>query len=352
MPVDKKDLENIKMYFDGQIAEIEKILMAKLNNLKLTDKLSRTAQDLFHKNISYNDYIRHIFMNNLNNNPPLTSYGLRHYNDIVMDPGTEYYMNRFGFRGKEYSSDDKIIAAGCSHTAGTGLRYDLIWHQQLSKKLNIPEIPNIGLSGGSIMYIVENLFRYFYEFGNPEYILFFAPDLYRFRTTYNPKHNIKDKEETTGPDIYFMGDAWVDPTTYSNRPSLIKTPHKTGELFPIEYVLWINMQYLKMLITYCRSSNIKLIWTTWHMPLAELINHLKNNSTSLYNDFFYIDFKQYENIDPEDLSCHKDVKSIAPEYFRHALDLEISHVPHWGSHLHAHIADEFEKEMYKRGYEK
>ena len=71
-----------------------------------------------------------------------------------------------------------------------------------------------------------------------------------------------------------------------------------------------------------------------------------------YSQHLFSNTKQYENIDPEDLSCHKDVKSIAPEYFRHALDLEISHVPHWGSHLHAHIADEFEKEMYKRGYEK
>ena len=51
-----------------------------------------------------------------------------------------------------------------------------------------------------------------------------------------------------------------------------------------------------------------------------------------------------------EIDCHADLLETSRPYFNHALDLEVAGDPHWGSHLHMHIAEEFFKNIKERGF--
>lgn len=349
----KEFLSTLPMYYNHQIGWLDKLVLAWNNDDELDQELKVMNENLLRPGSSQHEITSNLFDNKFfKSGSSHTRMGIVHSDGRIIDETTEYSNNTMGFRSKEFSKDDKILALGCSHTHGMGLRNDLVWTQQLAKMLGIDEIPNVASPGGSVMLAVQNAFKYFYAFGNPEYVLLFAPDLYRFRTTQNPKFNIPNHMHTTIDRIAFMEQAWVNPTPYTKREKLIKAPYLTPDIIPVEYVFWLNMQFLSMLITYCRSNGIKLIWNSWHMPFADLAQSFKNQSYDLYDEFFYIDFNKFSNKPADQFECHAEVKASGPEYFNYALDTKMAGTPHWGSHLHIHIAEEFEKQMYLAGYEK
>lgn len=351
MTISKKILDSLPMYFNGQLSPVENLLINLKNNKELTEENKIYLNDFPVLKDGVNLFINTLFYNDFYTIKPSKAMGILYKNSIVIDPKTEYVTNSNGFRGKEFSDSDKVIALGCSHTHGMGLRNDLIWINQLAKMMGVDEMSNLGVSGASLIFIIENAFKYFAKFGNPEYIVLFAPDLYRFKVTQNKKFNINKNNSPNQVNIPFIDNEWVSPMSYSQRESIVKVPHNTSELMPIEYIFWLNMQFLKMLIIYCRSNNIKLVWTSWHMPFSDLAKQLKEEGNSLFDEFFYFDFRKFDNIRAEDLDCHKDVMDSGKEYFNHALDLEVSGSPHWGSHLHMHIAEEFFEQIKKVGYE-
>lgn len=343
--VSKEVLETIPMYFNDQLSPIESLLLNLKSNSELTEENKKYLEDFPFLQGNENFFIERVFGSRLDYHMPSKSMGVFHRNVSVIDPNTEYVLNSNGFRGKEFSKNEKIIALGCSHTHGMGLRSDLIWINQLGKMMGLDEVSNLGVPGASLMYIVENAFKYFYEFGNPEYVVLFAPDLYRYRTTQNKKFNVTEGFAKGYHDLPFVENNWVSPISYSERKKILKQPYITSDIMPMEQIFWLNMQFLRMLVTYCRANGIKLIWTSWHMPLSNLIQVLKNEGSDLFDEFFYIDFAKFGNLMADQFNCHKDLMESSGPYFKHALDIEVAGRPHWGSHLHMHIAEEFFKRI-------
>jgi hypothetical protein len=345
-------LKTLPMYYNYQIGELDKLILAWKESSPKSEAMQEIAKDFERKSLSPHHIIDTLFNYQFfKTESGNTRMGIVHSDGRIIDEQTEYSTNSMGFRSKEFSKEDKVLAVGCSHTHGMGLRKDLVWTEQLANKLGIDEMPNVAVPGGSIMHAVDNCFKYFYEFGNPEYLLFFAPDLYRFRITQNVKFNIAAKHFANLEQISFMDNAWVNPNPYSTRDKVVKAPYISPDIIPIEYIFWLNMQFLKMLIIYCRTNNIKLLWTTWHMPFAEICKSFKSDNHDLYKEFFYMDFNQFSKDTADKIDCHHDIKASGPEYFNHGLDTKMAGAPHWGSHLHAHIAEEFFKEIKEAGYE-
>lgn len=85
------------------------------------------------------------------------NFEMRDYIDVVI----EYNTNSFGFRTKEFNSDNSntIMALGCSQTKGVGLSVEQAWPYKLAEKLNTDFI-NLGISGAS----QDEIFRIAYEY--------------------------------------------------------------------------------------------------------------------------------------------------------------------------------------------
>jgi len=87
----------------------------------------------------------------------------------------DYIIDSDGLRNPPYINiSQSYIALGCSFTFGVGVHYNDIWHQVLSKKLNIP-IFNGGTPGGS----ADSSFRILYEliekYGPPKGVIHWVP---------------------------------------------------------------------------------------------------------------------------------------------------------------------------------
>lgn len=78
------------------------------------------------------------------------------FDQVYLTSKIEYKFNSDGYRTKEYSSLDKdfVLAFGCSHTEGVGLRNEDVWINNLCDKIGIDRC-NLGKggSGPDIQYI-------------------------------------------------------------------------------------------------------------------------------------------------------------------------------------------------------
>lgn len=65
----------------------------------------------------------------------------------------EYSINSYGFRGKEWTFEKSPAVFGCSFTFGIGAKQT--YANFLEKELQIKNIPNLGVPGGSIQNIIK-----------------------------------------------------------------------------------------------------------------------------------------------------------------------------------------------------
>lgn len=72
--------------------------------------------------------------------------------DYKKDPW-EYHINKHGFRGSEWTFKKSPAFFGCSCTFGIGVNTPV--SEILAKRLNIPNIPNLGMPGASITNIIK-----------------------------------------------------------------------------------------------------------------------------------------------------------------------------------------------------
>jgi len=72
--------------------------------------------------------------------------------DYKKDPW-EYHINKHGFRGGEWTFEKSPAFFGCSCTFGIGVNTPA--SELLAKRLNIPNIPNLGMPGSSIANIIK-----------------------------------------------------------------------------------------------------------------------------------------------------------------------------------------------------
>lgn len=281
-----------------------------------------------------------------------TTLGLKRLKGIVVDAETEYHLNNFGYRDVDWNGDGEILAIGCSNTFGYGVSVDGRWTNILAKSIN-KEIRNLSFPGASINDLVAKSFQYFKIFGNPKIMLCLLPDPFRIRLPFK-KNLIKGNfmnNDNFDLDL-FIGDVYFnhEPEKISLKNKYFKIPYTYGDILPLELPIFFSMQSIHMLEQYCKSNDIKLIWSSWHYPTVEVLNKAgeKIFDNFFSNDGLVINHSYLDGNEKFNDNCHEEYRDKFKKYFDMGCDIEDGvNFAHPGVHKHIHIAEAFYEEINK-----
>jgi len=152
--------------------------------------------------------------------------------------GTKSFeLNSLNFRSDEFTnshSGKHILFSGCSYTWGAGLFLEDVWskilYDKISKEIDCSGYFNLGLSGTSMISQTVNMFKYFKNYGNPDFIFYNMPDPLR--------GYVYDKQTNMFYDGFYSKES-------------------------LEIITLNNYQHYYMLDQYCKSNNIKLYSFSW-----------------------------------------------------------------------------------------
>jgi hypothetical protein len=280
-----------------------------------------------------------------------------------------YVVNSHAYRSPEFEKNADLLYAGCSITYGEGVVESGIWGNIISSKLNMKAF-NMGMPGGSVHFIVNNLFNYFKQFGNPKNLICMFPDFLRMEMYSNYSHMRSDLNSTRGK--YLSGYQNYHLLLNESDPyaKISKQPHIASEVIPKELALSLSLQHIKFLEMYCFEAGINFLWGTWAEEEETYI--LKNelefkNFVNLKNNLWHKEIKDqrkslvHKSTNERDLCrrllepcknleiCHEDEKNIYGKNFDLAFDIGMKNLQfrhgHVGVHQHIHWAEEFIKKM-------
>jgi hypothetical protein len=295
-----------------------------------------------------------------------------------IDPEIDFILNKDGFRSPEFKENIDFLIAGCSNTMGDGLRTDKIWYELLLKDSKYT-YNSIAQAGESINSQVEKIFTYIKKYNNPKNILFLMPNFERIKIFNSPMFFTSHKFENyisthyeSNTDIYYTNMDDKTNINYSNKSiddlnsSIIfdnqneikyfKRPLLAEEVIPIQMAHMYSAQSINILETYCKKTNINLLYGTWDLHSNELLKKLSNDNN--FTNFIDLENNNWVRKNLTDYpiyiidSCHREfIKDI---YFNVALDYYINEKEsaHLGFHRHIHIRDIFAKQLNDRyGYD-
>lgn len=230
----------------------------------------------------------------------------------------DYSLNSHGYRCNEINNQE-ILVLGCSQTEGHGLPIELTWPYLLSKKLNKDYI-NLAKGGDGAQAQVVKAFQFFKEFYKPKYIFALFP-LLRLEV---PMFGLR----TQNPNCCNLGKAM---TSNKKIVKYSKAPHFAEQVLTEEFAIFYNILFIKMLIEYCESNNIKFIWSHHGKEVVE-IPPLKNLHHG-YFESFYLKAPIKEK-------CHSEFSDN--KLFHYAADYDYWPPGHFGFHRQLHIAESME----------
>lgn len=254
--------------------------------------------------------------------------------ELFLDNSFEYNLNKRRFREPKLRKDAEMLAVGCSNSFGFGLPYYLAWPETVAKALNF-SYSNISQPGTSVMHQVMNVFHYCKSFGNPKIILCVFPNFERSRMFIDNKTTrSKNEWEKEAQPLDIHTD---DP---QHRPTFLKLPVDKDELISEQQAFYYNTLFIFMLEQYCRSNNIKLIWSTWadhdnfDLMFKETYEYYESGTKKLFMQNVY--------------ACkdHEDLKKENPNIFNQAADTHNGN-PHPGVHWHQHVTEFFVNKIKK-----
>lgn len=226
----------------------------------------------------------------------------------------EYKLNSYGYRCNEFN-DQEVLILGCSHTEGHGLPIESTWPHILSKKMNKDYI-NLAKGGDGAQAQVTKAFKFFEEFYNPKYIFAVFP-ITRLEVP------ILDTDSKN-----FNGRI-VERAMFSNKKikKYSKSPHNPENILTEDFAIFYNTIFIKMLIQYCKSNNIKFIWSNY--------KDMHINFTSFEGLDGYFESAYLKDIIKEE--CHLEFSEN--QFFNYAADYDYWPPGHWGLHQHLHVAE-------------
>jgi hypothetical protein len=269
---------------------------------------------------------------------------------ILVDGDHKYILNKYGYRSPEFDNAE-LVFAGCSHTFGMGIPEEKIWGTQLAKSLNM-SYANISIPGASTQSIIQKLFGYFKEFGHPKLILCFFPDFYRMLIPTN-KNTFITKNNKNPFDVN-LDSIFIDKEPENDKKHKLKyakLPFIAEELLPPELSYFISFQFIGMLEQYCRSHNIKLIWSTWSTEDEKLIRKIKNDF-DVFDNYVDLNNSSLSNECLVDINCHSNIKDEYAHCFDYGADFEYKEgLRHLGVHSHTHIYEMFLNYIKEKNHE-
>lgn len=227
----------------------------------------------------------------------------------------DYNLNSYGYRCNEFDNQE-ILILGCSHTEGHGLPLELTWPYLISKKMNKDYI-NLAKGGEGAQAQITKAFQFFKEFYKPKYIFAVFP-ITRLEV---PMIGVNSKNPTSNGIAKGM---------FSNKKitKYSKAPHFIEEVLTEEFAIFYNILFIKMLIEYCKSNDIKLIWTYYRDMNIE-IPSLTNFDSGYFESFYLHDVIKEK--------CHLEFSNN--QFFDYAADYDYWPPGHYGFHQQMHIAE-------------
>lgn len=203
----------------------------------------------------------------------------------------KYTYNNLGFRCDDFVKEKSgmhILFGGCSETEGAANHLKDVWayvlFNKIKKDINVSGYYNVGKAGLTVSTVIMNIFQYIDDYGTPDYIFLQLPDQTRYiawseEEGFHPKYQVfGEKIDNLDLDTYFKNHA---------SPEVIN----------------INMMYnnflLKSLISFCKSSNVGLLWSSWDAASAKNLTN-QFNSLDEYIDTSTLG-KEYWDIKIKDL---------------------------------------------------
>jgi hypothetical protein len=315
---------------------------------------------------------------------------ISHSIEDALDDRNDYSPNNYGYRGPDFRPGVDIVAAGCSATYGVGVPEDGTWPALLAEKTGMSYI-NLSAPGASIEWVVQSLFSYFNEFGNPKVVALLIPDLFRMEVVLNSDINqsrevsIRDWS-AQGIDLDFKKGVVTCRSVELDmawRARLSKRPFAIEDTIPPEEPIYRSFKHLMMLETYCKAAGIQLLWTGWSDDVSSL---LEDYGPNYFSDCaFTCDGLEHwkahwydlpmTDEDPEGIKdikmshvdnpecptngvssectcfiyCHAELEARFPEAFYLGTDRYIKGKDnsHMGVHKLAHIAEDFASRIAK-----
>jgi hypothetical protein len=316
-------------------------------------KKSISELGLIGNNVVDDENVKHLFLNDwiISNKRESRLYpnglpwtGNYTKTEFLLDQSNSYIINNLGFRGKNFNENNELVFAGCSFTFGLGLPEKEIWGSQVAKALNV-NYSNISQPGDSVVAIINNIYKYFEEYGHPKILLCLFPDFYRFivpvntetlitKYTYFPVH-----PESMLSSTHIM---YQESETYS------KKPHYAENVFSPDLPFFYSYQYIKMLEQYCKQAKILFLWSTWSSHLYNFIiqqENISNNFVDLKSNRW---IKNNDGLDEylDECNKHDHLRHLYPKNFDTATDIEDEEyyskkARHCGVHKHMHWAEGF-----------
>lgn len=237
-------------------------------------------------------------------------------------------LNSREFRSDEFltrnlHNGEHILFAGCSNTFGQGLFKEETWahkvYTEIAKDKPLSGYFNIGYPGISITQTISWIFKYIREFGNPDTIFVLLPDAGRF-VGVSAKHEGE-----------LFGTVMMKEKESKNNPRQYRSSKRLIEYFAFEMY--------SMLETYCLSSGINLISSSWTEAAHEF-----NTGKTLK------DFETFFLMDPDG----KEEPRFVYEYIeRHNPEtkLRARDQMHGGEPVHAYWALKMLQQYYGENYE-
>lgn len=263
--------------------------------------------------------------------PEIKNYG---------DKTNEYLLNSYGHRSIEFTNVP-LVTAGCSMTFGVGVPYDGIWSTILANKLKMNHA-NVAIPGWSIEAIVDNLFKYFFKYGNPKKLAVLFPDYTRTVLTSYKGFSEVEPHWDHEPKIKIIKAILMDESA-NEKVKYSKKPHNLLNFLTPEFALYKSLTAINRLVIYCKNFNIDFVWSTWNDETDAILKICKETwNEEIWDGYLSIDLGN----DLHSRACHQEYLDKYKKNFYDGLDKSsLNSTPHPGVHQHAHYADEFIRKL-------
>jgi len=297
------------------------------------------------------DVVDRLFFNNIDVPHSSTEYKILTEDNLIVSSESFYNLNSLQYRSEEFYNSPDIIFSGCSFTYGMGLKNESLWTDILGKKINKKYI-NLALPGKSVSSIINNLYSYFREYGNPEYVFCLFPDFDRFELPIN-KHiiiserNVSSSKYNSSPinkeysidGSGYIEDIIITNTNLSEKPKYSEKPHLAENILSIDITYWTAIKNILAFEQYCAAAKIKFYWTTWDKDLNLAINQIKDKYSNQYSNFILLD-EGYDDL------CHNEELASNTLLWDRAGDRDRGiDYAHPGVHFHIHVAEAFYRSL-------
>jgi hypothetical protein len=195
--------------------------------------------------------------------------------DPVDDLTVDYKYNNRGFRSDDFTNvhtKKHILFSGCSEGEGIASPLNTMWNKIVYDFLNVENdcsgFFNVAIDNFGFHKVIFNVINYISEYGKPDKLILLLPDSCRFN------------QWDTNSNSYLQ--VWANPNELKEKIDQENFMNSVIDFIP----------FMKLFESYCDSSGIELLWSTWSYLDGKVFSMLDT-----FKYFFEMDYSLETNVD-------------------------------------------------------